>query len=68
MLDGPAAEQIIALADREKVDLIVICTHGRSGLSRWVYGSVAAKVLQDAPCPVFLVKAVEKDDSEFGQS
>ena len=42
--------------NREAVDVIVKTTHGRSGLSRWVYGSVATKVLQEAPCPIFLVR------------
>ncbi|NJN95661.1 MAG: universal stress protein [Anaerolineales bacterium] len=53
----PAADAIVDLATDEAVDLIVISTHGRSGLSRWIHGSVATKVLQDAPCPVFLVRA-----------
>jgi len=55
----PTAEAIVDLAAEEAVDLIVISTHGRSGLSRWIYGSVASKVLQYAPCPVFLVRASE---------
>ncbi|MBE7473662.1 MAG: universal stress protein [Anaerolineae bacterium] len=55
----PTAEAIVDLAAEEAVDLIVISTHGRSGLSRWIYGSVASKVLQYAPCPVFLVRANE---------
>lgn len=53
----PPADAIVDLATEEAVDLIVISTHGRSGLSRWFHGSVASKVLQDAPCPVFLVRA-----------
>ena len=61
ILDGPAAEEIIDFADREQVDMIAMCTHGRSGLQRWVYGSVATKVLQQAPCPILLVKATEAD-------
>jgi nucleotide-binding universal stress UspA family protein len=56
-----AGDAIIDLACQEKVDLIVMSTHGRSGLSRLVYGSVAGKVLQHAPCPVFLVKVTEAD-------
>ena len=32
-------------------------THGRTGLARWVYGSVADKVLRAAPCPVYLVQS-----------
>lgn len=53
------AEAIIDYACREQVDLIVMSTHGRSGFSRWIHGSVATKVLNHAPCPVFLVRATE---------
>jgi nucleotide-binding universal stress UspA family protein len=56
-LEGFVPESVLSIAETEAVDLIVMSTHGRSGLSRWVYGSVAAKVLQAAPCPVFLVRA-----------
>jgi len=56
IVDGPAAQEIIDFACQEKVDLIMKTTHGRSGPSRWVYGNVAAKVIQGAPCPVFLVR------------
>lgn len=61
----PIADAIVDLAAKEKVDVIVKTTHGRSGLSRWVYGSVATKVLQYATCPVFLIKA--KADSKVDQ-
>lgn len=50
------AEGIVNVASDERVDVIVKTTHGRSGPSRWVYGNVATKVLQSAPCPVFLVR------------
>ncbi len=56
-----AADAIIAFACQEAANLIVMSTHGRSGLSRWVHGSVASKVLQHAPCPVLLVRASEAD-------
>jgi nucleotide-binding universal stress UspA family protein len=56
-LEGFVPEAILMAAEKEAVDLIVMSTHGRSGLSRWVYGSVAAKILQAAPCPIFLVRA-----------
>ncbi len=56
IIEGATADSIIDLAFSEEVDLIVMSTHGRSGLSRWVYGSVATKVLQKAPCPIFLVR------------
>ena len=55
------AEAIVDFAAQEGVNLIVKTTHGRSGLSRWVFGSVAAKVLEQAPCPVFLVRVREGD-------
>jgi len=58
------AEAIIDLATQEKVDVIVKTTHGRSGLSRWLFGNVALKVLQGAPCPVFLVRISEEDQAE----
>jgi nucleotide-binding universal stress UspA family protein len=53
---GDAAAIILDLAEREAVDLIVMATHGRTGIPRWVYGSVAEKVLQAARCPVLLVR------------
>lgn len=53
----PVADAIVDLAHEHQIDVIVMSTHGRSGLSRWIYGSVATKVLQQAPCPVFLVRA-----------
>lgn len=56
---GRPAETIITLADEQNVDLIVMSTHGRSGIGRWVYGSVADKVLRGAEVPVFLIRASE---------
>ena len=53
------AETLLEIACEKNVDLVVMSTHGRSGLGRWVYGSVANKVLGSAPCPVFLVRAKE---------
>jgi nucleotide-binding universal stress UspA family protein len=58
------ADAITKLAGDESVDLIVMSTHGRSGLSRLVYGSVAGQVLHAAPCPVFLIKTKESDGTE----
>lgn len=56
---GPPAESIITFAEAEDVDLIAMSTHGRSGIGRWVYGSVADKVLRGANAPVFLIRAAE---------
>ena len=55
------ADAIVDFAEQEGVDLIVKTTHGRSGISRWVFGSVATKVLEQAPCPVFLVRVSEEN-------
>ena len=49
------AVEIIDFAKESGVDLIVMCTHGHSGISRWVLGSVAHKVLTRAETPVLLI-------------
>ncbi len=54
---GRPAEEIISFANDMKIDLIAMSTHGRSGLARWAYGSVADRVLHAARCPVLLVRA-----------
>jgi len=54
---GNPAEEIISYAHDIGADLIAMCTHGRSGLARWAYGSVADRVLRAADCPVLLVRA-----------
>jgi nucleotide-binding universal stress UspA family protein len=59
---GRAAETIIDYANNHSIDLIVMATHGRSGLQRWVYGSVADKVLRGADVPVLLVRAHGKQN------
>lgn len=55
--EGYAATVIVEEADSRGVDLIVIGTHGRSGLKHLVLGSIAERVVQKAPCPVLTVKA-----------
>ena len=55
------ADAIIDLASQEEVDVIVKTTHGRSGIRRWLFGNVATKVLQQAPCPVFLVRVRQRE-------
>ncbi|MCB0046174.1 MAG: universal stress protein [Caldilineaceae bacterium] len=54
-----AAESITAYAADNEVDLIVMATHGRSGLGRTLRGSVAESVLRQAHCPVMLIRATE---------
>jgi nucleotide-binding universal stress UspA family protein len=55
--EGSAVEVIVECARRLPADLIAMTTHGRSGLSRLVFGSVADGVLRTAPCPLLLVRA-----------
>ena len=54
---GAVVSTIIAVAEREQVDLIAIASHGRSGLSRALYGSVAAGVLNQVNMPLLLIRA-----------
>lgn len=54
--EGPVAEGIVRVANETKSDLIVLGTHGRSGLRRILLGSVAESVLREAPCLVLTVK------------
>jgi nucleotide-binding universal stress UspA family protein len=56
LVGGEPAEEIVRLAGELKCDLIVLGTHGRSGLPRMVLGSVAEQVVRKAPCPVLTVK------------
>jgi len=51
------ALEIIDFAKERGVDLIVMCTHGRSGITRWVLGSVALKVLTRAETPILLLRS-----------
>ncbi|MFO7538403.1 MAG: universal stress protein [Chloroflexota bacterium] len=52
-----------AVVQSQAVDVIVMSTHGRSGLSRWVFGSVADKVLRQAQVPVLLIRAQEEAEA-----
>lgn len=67
VVHGAAAEAILRAADDEQADLIVMSTHGRSGLGRWLYGSVADAVLRETTRPIVLVSAAcERDWSIEG--
>ncbi len=57
---GSAAKEIVRTAEEDKVDLIVIATHGHSGWHHLILGSVAEKVIRHAPCPVFAVRENRK--------
>jgi nucleotide-binding universal stress UspA family protein len=57
VITGNPAEIIIDYATENEIDLIAIATHGRSGVSRWVWGSVADRVLRSVCIPVLMVRA-----------
>jgi nucleotide-binding universal stress UspA family protein len=54
--EGDAGEAIVAAADSENADLIVVGSHGRSGVSRFFIGSVSDFVVRHAHCPVMVVR------------
>ena len=58
---GDAATQIVELAESEQVDLVVMSSHGRTGLIRWIYGSVAERVLHNVRCSLMVVRIDPKD-------
>lgn len=64
LIMGTAADDIVRVADEENVDLIVIGTHGRTGLKRVLMGSVAESVMRLATCPVLTIKEAIKSDTK----
>lgn len=56
MVRGQPLDEIVAYAKENEIDLIVMTTHGRSGLTRMLLGSVAEHVIRHAPCPVLTLK------------
>jgi universal stress protein A len=59
LLEGPVHDRIVAAARKLRADMIVIGTHGRSGLARFVLGSVASRVVSHARCPVLTVRGAK---------
>ena len=64
VLVGHVADRLVDYIDANKIDLVLIATHGRSGISRWVRGSVADKVLRSSHAPVLMVRADDKTSRE----
>lgn len=56
LLDGVPHDQIVRTAKSKKADLVVMGTHGRTGVARFFLGSVAGRVVAAAPCPVLTVR------------
>ncbi len=56
IIRGIPYDEILNFADKENIDLIIIGTHGRKGLDRFIFGSTAEKVVRYASCPVLTVR------------
>ncbi len=59
--DGNPAQVIVEVAEDLFADLIVLGSHGRSGFSRWLVGSVTERVVRAAKCPVLVVPSTARD-------
>jgi nucleotide-binding universal stress UspA family protein len=60
VLEGPTGETLVRAVEHLAVDAVVVATRGRSGLARWVLGSVADHLVKHVSVPVLLVRAEEK--------
>ena len=58
---GSPHVEIIRAAEREEIDLVVIATHGRSGLTHAILGRTAEKVVRRAPCPILVIRKNGRD-------
>ena len=61
VLEGKIADSLVDYANNNGFDLIVMATHGRSGLARWVVGSVADKILHCSTVPVLLIRSASQE-------
>jgi len=64
IVHGEAASEIVRVAKERAIDLIVIASHGRTGLGRILFGSTAEAVVRHAPCPVLVVKPPQHQGEE----
>ena len=64
IVHGDAAAEIVRVASEQEVDLIVISSHGRTGLGRMIFGSTAESVVRHATCPVLVVKPPQEEETE----
>ncbi len=65
VLFGHPAEEILTYVEKNKVSLIAMTTHGRSGVRRWALGSVAARVARHSPVPVWLIRTDVPEDALY---
>lgn len=66
LLEGRAAEQIVKFARSNEIELIVLSSHGRSGLSEWNISSVVQKIILRAYVPTMIVRAYQRDKDDLG--
>lgn len=64
ILEGRTAESIIDFSQQEKMDLVILCTHGASGFSRWNMSSVVTKVIEKAYIPLFIIRSYQETGTE----
>ena len=64
VLVGHVADKLVDYVEPNEIDLVLIATHGRSGISRWVRGSIADKVLRSSSAPILMVRADGKMGGE----
>jgi nucleotide-binding universal stress UspA family protein len=55
IVPGRPADEILNYASKSQVDLIIMSTHGKAGVSRWVFGSVVERVVRNSAAPVLIV-------------
>lgn len=66
IFDDDPAHAIVAYARRHPIDLVVMATHGRTGVGRWLLGSVTTKVLRSSPVPVYVIPAPKRTQIDHG--
>jgi nucleotide-binding universal stress UspA family protein len=66
VLLGDPAGEVVRWAREQGPDLLVLGTHGRTGIRRFILGSVAERVLREAPCPVLVARARKPDEAREG--
>jgi len=63
IIDGHPAEEIVNFSENNSIDLIIMGTLGKSGLDRFLLGSIAEKVLRNAKVPVMIIRSEKQDKS-----
>jgi nucleotide-binding universal stress UspA family protein len=65
---GSPADKLLEVCKRRDIDLIAMSTHGRSGIGRWLLGSVAEKVVRHSEIPVLLLRSQKTDDRSSNET